>query len=75
MKEFTFGEIKQGLICCTIYQDCKGCPFYTEDDFSCMHQLLSAAMNCINVMEKDLTEANKRAADWEEFARNMSREV
>jgi hypothetical protein len=25
-------------------------------------------MNCINVMEKDLTEANKRADAWEEAA-------
>jgi hypothetical protein len=31
-------------------------------------------MNCINVMEKDLADANKRANDWEEFARSMSKE-
>lgn len=74
MREFTFGELKQGLICCTITHDCPHCPFYKEDDFSCMFQLLSASMNCINIMEKDLEEANKRADDWEEFARGMSKE-
>jgi hypothetical protein len=29
---------------------------------------MSAAMNCINVMEKDLADANKRADGWEEAA-------
>ena len=74
MRVFTYGELKQGLVCCTITHDCSICPFYIEDDFSCMSQLLAAAMNCINVMEKDLEEANKRADDWEEFARSMSKE-
>lgn len=78
MREFTYGELKQGLICCTVYRDCAACPCYRgheagpEED--CTYKLMSAAMNCIHVMEKDLEEANKRADDWEEFARNMSRE-
>jgi hypothetical protein len=29
---------------------------------------MSAAMNCINVMEKDLADANKRAEMWEDAA-------
>ena len=80
MREFTFGELKQGLICCTVYRSCEGCPCYQGDDLgpvpagdlTCSHMLMAAAMNCINVMEKDLAEANKRADDWEEFARKMS---
>ncbi len=80
MKEFTYGELKQGLICCTVYRDCRGCPCYQGDDLgpacagdlTCSQMLMAAAMNCINVMEKDLAEANKRADDWEEFARKMS---
>lgn len=76
MKEFTFGELKQGLICCTVYRNCSGCPLYMGGDLGpeedCTYKLMSAAMNCINVMEKDLAEAVKRADDWEEFARKMS---
>ena len=68
MKEFTFGELKQGLICCTIYRDCEGCPAFSEDDFSCTHQLMAAALNCINVMEKDLASAVKRAEEWKAVA-------
>ena len=79
MKEFTYGELKQGLLCCTVYKDCKGCPCFDEDtmttisvgDASCTMQLMSAAMNCINVMEKDLADANKRAEMWEEHAKNL----
>ena len=69
MKELTFGELKQGLTHCTIYKDCSGCPLYhgpnlgPEED--CTYKLMSAVMNCINVMEKDLEAANKRADDWE----------
>ena len=82
MREFTYGELKQGLICCTVYKNCTGCPLYmggdlgtaSAGDLTCTDMLLSAAMNCINVMEKDLADANKRAADWEEFARRMSLE-
>lgn len=76
MRELTFGELKQGLICCTVYRDCKGCPLFDEDsmktsmagDLTCAQQLMSAAMNCINVMEKDLDDTNKR---WEEFAKKV----
>ena len=75
MREFTYGELKQGLVCCLIYKDCRTCPFFIKlDDFNCTTHLMSAAMNCINVMEKDLADANKRADDWEEFARKMTRE-
>lgn len=73
MVELTFGELRQGLLCCTVYRDCKGCPLFDEDkmqtatvgDYSCTTQLMAAAMNCINVMEKDLADANKRAEMWE----------
>jgi len=76
MIELTYGELKQGLLCCTVYRDCKGCPLFDEDkmqtatagDVSCTGQLLSAAMNCINVMEKDLDAATKRADEWEATA-------
>lgn len=82
MIELTYGELKQGLICCTVYRDCRGCPMYQGDDLgpvsagdlTCSHMLMAAALNCINIMEKDLADANKRADDWEEFARGMSKE-
>ena len=78
MREFTFGELKQGLYCCVVNRSCRGCPLYLSDEEGpaeeCTYQLMSAAFNCINVMEKDLAEAIKRADDWEEFARNMSKE-
>ena len=82
MREFTFGELKQGLICCVVNRNCKGCPCFDEDkmqtcsagDLSCTAQLMAAAFNCINTMEKDLADATKRADDWEEFARKMSKE-
>lgn len=67
--ELTFGELKRGLLCCTVYRDCANCPLYINDDLGpkqdCTYHLMSAAMNCINVMEKDLEEANKRASGWE----------
>ena len=76
MREFTFGELKQGLICCTVYRNCSGCPLYMGPERGpheeCTYQLMSAAFNCINTMEKDLADAVKRADDWEEFARKMS---
>ena len=79
MRDFTYGELKQGLLCCTVYRDCTDCPLYINDDLGsradCTYALMSAAMNCINVMEKDLADANKRADDWEEFAREQSREL
>ena len=83
MKELTFGELKQGLICCTVYKDCTGCPLYmggdlgtaSAGDLTCTDMLLSAAMNCINVMEKDLREANQRAKSWEQTAEAHEREI
>lgn len=83
MVELTYGELKQGLICCTVYRDCKGCPLFDEDkmqtatvgDDSCTLQLMSAAMNCINVMEKDLAEANKRADAWEATCGHLETEI
>lgn len=79
MVELTYEELKKGLICCTVARDCTNCPLYLGDDFGpradCTYVLMAAAMNCINVLEKDLTNANKRADDWEEFARNMSKEI
>ena len=69
MREFTYGELKQGLICCTVYRDCRTCPFYRGDDLGptedCTYQLMSAAFNCINVMEQDLADTIKRAEGWE----------
>ena len=83
MKELTFGELKQGLICCTVYQNCADCPLYLGDDLgtasvgdlTCTDMLLTAAMNCINVMEKDLMEANQRAKNWEQTAEAHEREI
>lgn len=68
MIELTFGELKQALLCCTVYRNCDGCPLFRGSDLGtvsagdllCTDMLMSAAMNCINVMEKDLIEANKR---------------
>lgn len=76
MRELTLGELKQGLICCTVYRNCHSCPLFDEDkmqtatigDITCTMQLMSAAFNCINVMEKDLEDANKLAEMWEEAA-------
>lgn len=72
MVELTFGELKQGLLCCTVYHDCTNCPLYINDDLGpqqdCTYKLMSAAMNCINIMEKDLEYANKRADSWEATA-------
>ena len=75
MVELSFGELKQGLICCTVYRNCSGCPLYMGPEKGsheeCTYQLMSAAMNCINVMEKDLADAVKRADMWEEHAKNL----
>ena len=76
MVELTYGELKQGLICCTVYRNCKECPLFNEDtmqtatagDLSCTTQLLAAAMNCINVMEKDLEATKKLVDEWEAVA-------
>lgn len=65
--ELTYGELKQGLLCCTVYKQCYGCPLFDADkmqtatmgDLTCTQQLMSAALNCINTMEKDLKTINK----------------
>ena len=79
MIELTYGELKQGLLCCTVYRDCTDCPLYINDDLGpradCTHALMSAAMNCVNVMEKDLEAANKLADMWEETATKLEQEV
>ena len=83
MKEFTFGELKQALMCCTVYRSCDNCPLYqggdhgpvSAGDLNCTDMLMAAAMNCINVMEKDLAEANKRADDWEDIATKHEQEL
>ncbi len=74
MKELTFGELKQGLLCCTVYRNCSGCPLYLGGDLgtasagelTCTGMLMSAAFNCINTMETDLAAAVKKATEWEE---------
>lgn len=72
MIELTYRELKDALFCCTVCRDCKYCPLYRGDTLgpteNCTYYLLSAAMNCINVMEKDLADANKRAEMWEDAA-------
>ena len=77
--ELTYGELKQGLLCCTVYHDCANCPLYINDDLGpqqdCTYKLMSAAMNCINVMEKDLEIANNRAQQWEDIATIHERDL
>lgn len=83
MVELTYGELKQGLLCCTVYRACDGCPLYrggdlgpvNAGDLTCTGMLMSAAMNCINVMEKDLEAANKRTDKWEEVATKHEQEI
>lgn len=83
MKEFTYGELKQALVCCTVYQNCKGCPCYDEDsnttstagDWSCTMQVMSAAMNCINTMERDIADIRALATRWENVATAHELEV
>jgi hypothetical protein len=78
MKELTFGELKQGLLCCTVYKNCSGCPLYmggdlgtaSAGDLTCTGMLMAAALNCINVMKKDLADAVKSADMWKEQAEN-----
>lgn len=78
MIELTYGELKDALFCCTVCRDCDLCPLYRGADLgpteNCNYHLLSAAMNCINVMEKDLADANKRVNDLEDSTRKMSKE-
>ena len=72
MKEFTFGEIKNGLLCCAMNKNCKECAFKDSTiavnggDLTCTQQLMAAAFNCINTMEKDLGAALLKAEQWEE---------
>ncbi len=83
MVELTYGELKQGLICCTVYRSCDNCPCYqgsdlgpvSAGDLTCSQMLMAAAMNCINVMEKDLADAVKRADMWEETATKHEQEI
>lgn len=83
MRELSYGELKQGLMCCTLYRDCKGCPLFDEDkmqtatagDWSCTMQLMAAAMNCINVMEKDLANITHLAGRWEEACTECEKEL
>lgn len=60
MKELSFGDLKQGLICCTVYRNCSGCPLYMGPEKGpheeCTYKLMSAAFNCITTMEKDFAE-------------------
>ena len=73
MVELTYGELKTALICCTVYKSCNGCPLYRGDDLgpvsagdlTCTGMLMAAAMNCINVMEKDLADITTQAKQWE----------
>lgn len=83
MKEFTYGELKQGLMCCTVYKTCDNCPLYqggdlgtiSAGDLTCTDMLMAAAFNCINVMEKDLAEAISKAEKWEETATKHELEI
>ena len=79
MREFTYGELKQGLFCCVVNRNCNGCPLYLGDEEGpaeeCTYQLMSAAFNCINVMEKDLEEVNQRAEKWEEVATKHEQDI
>ena len=72
MKEFTYGELKQALVCCTVYQNCKNYPMYRNDDDgpepNCTYHLMSAAMNCINAMEKDLIDVSALVGRWKDAA-------
>ena len=79
MRELTFGELKQGLICCTVYRNCGGCPLYMGDEKGpaeeCTYQLMSAAFNCINTMEKDIADITKKAEQWEVTATLHERSI
>ena len=76
IKEFTYEELKRGLICCVVNRNCAGCPMFDEDtmttatvgDMPCTYQLMSAAFNCINAMEKDLAAIVLCAEKWEAAA-------
>jgi hypothetical protein len=67
MQELSFGELKLGLACCTIYKNCAGCPLYQGGDLGpvadCTTKLMTAALNCIRVMETDLLATHKRCEE------------
>ena len=76
MVELTFGELKTALICCTVYKDCNKCSLSaTNSDLTCKHILMSAAMNCINVLEKDLADMTTKAEQWEKVATKHEQEI
>lgn len=76
MKELTFAEVKQGLICCTVNRNCAACPLYMGGDIgtvsagylTCTGILMSAARVCLNNFEQDLVTAYKRVDEWEAAA-------
>ena len=76
MKELTFAEVKQGLICCTVNRNCASCPLYIDGDINsasagdltCTGILMSAARACLNNFAQDLATAYKRVAEWEAVA-------
>ena len=76
MKELTFAEVKQGLICCTVNRNCDGCPLYmggdigavSAGDLTCTGILMSAARVCLNNFEQDLAAAYRRVDEWEAVA-------
>lgn len=70
MIELTYDELKQGLLCCTVYKDCTHCPLneIRERESNCIYALTSAAMNCINTMERDFAEVSALADRWKNSA-------
>lgn len=78
MIELTYSELKRGLLCCTVYKDCTHCPLKSYDsnpETRCTYHLMSAAMNCINAMEKDLIDVNALVGRWEEAAIAHEQEI
>lgn len=78
--ELTYGELKDALFYCTVCRSCTNCPLKEDNietvsagDPTCTYHLLSAAMNCINIMEKDLADAVKKATEWEAVATSHER--
>ena len=79
MKELSFGDLKQGLICCTVYKNCSGCPLYMGSDLGpkedCTYALMSAAFNCINTMERDIASIADLAKRWERQCLDREAEI
>ena len=63
-KELTFAELLTGLNCCTIFKTCAGCPLYNGPDLGptedCTSLLMTAALNCITVLQADLRSAKQQ---------------